>query len=141
MSDASPARRKIILGCLAAGLFALAGLIFSYSGASAQYPETYRVNGVCLACKQEGRLEPKTAETRPYECPHCSERTFYPWYFCSDCKMKFVPDLVKNPGGGKPHGLPPVPACSECGSIHVGTYFPSDPEQVATGTAELPELP
>jgi DNA-directed RNA polymerase subunit RPC12/RpoP len=141
MSGMSPTRRNIVLAGLAIGLFIVAGVIFSRSDASADYPSTYMLDGVCLQCKQDGRLQLKTAQIPPYECPHCHERAFYPWFYCSDCKVKFVPNLVKNPGGGRPHGLPVVPMCSECGGPHVGNYIPTDPEQSPTGVADLPGLP
>jgi DNA-directed RNA polymerase subunit RPC12/RpoP len=133
--------RDLVLGGLAVLLIAAAAVLYAtWAGsAKAQLPRSATTLGVCLACKQECAVSHGTAEVAPFECPNCAERAVYPWYFCLDCKKRFVPALVSGPEDEYPR-VQPFASCPACGSPRVRGYLSAMEPQVA-GDAPLPPWP
>lgn len=106
-----------------------------------KYPQELTVDGVCLACKHEVKARIKaTSEFAPYECPLCKEVAVYPWFYCDNCRMRFVPELIPGAGhDGKP-ALPASPKCTSCKSNLVTQYIPGFHPQPA-GNAPFPKWP
>lgn len=137
----SSAKKNLVLGTAAVVLLLAAGVLLVTRGGSAQakYPTGYVVQGVDLETKTDVTIHATNKEVAPFVNPATGKRTVYPWYFCEDCKLRFVPALVPSRTGGPPK-LPMIPACPKCG--HSGTpWSPEDPEQATpAGDAPLPEL-
>jgi hypothetical protein len=138
----STGKKNMVLGAAAVVLLAAAAaLVFTRGGsARAKYPTGYVVQGVDLETKADVTIHASNKETAPYVNPATGKRTVYPWFFCEECKWRFVPDLVPRPGGGPPK-LPMIAACPKCGRS--GTpWMPEDPEQAhPAGDAPLPAMP
>ena len=137
----SETQRNSGLGLLAVALLGFAGYMFvKRSGGREAFPSVYRLEGVCLACKQDCEATYKQGERLPAVCPHCRQRAVYQWSYCFECNKRFVATPVPSPDGGPPKP-PVVPVCTACGSGRTGAYVPNDPEQRPVGDAELPTLP
>jgi hypothetical protein len=136
-----PQRRNLILGGVAAGLIVLAViLLVVIPRGKAELPQEKIVHGVCLACREHAQLRVPLRELEPYECPECGERAVYQWWFCFECKYRFVPNLVRPAGGGPPH-VPFAPACPNCKGNMCGAWVADDPAYQPAGEAELPKWP
>jgi hypothetical protein len=135
------AKKNLLLGVGVAVLLAAAGVLFFTRGGNAQakYPTGYVVQGVDLETKADVTIHATNKESAPFVNPSTGKRTVYPWYFCEECKLRFVPALVASKTGGPPK-LPMIPACPKCG--HSGTpWSPEDPEQATpAGDVPLPAL-
>ncbi len=81
------------------------------------------VHGVCLACREEGAAAAPWGEQAPYACPKCQVKGVYPWWYCQECRRRFVPALVER-DAGEPLRLPAVVACTGCQSAYVSPYLP-----------------
>jgi DNA-directed RNA polymerase subunit RPC12/RpoP len=96
--------------------------------------------GICLSCKTEGEVTYPRGEVAPHRCPKCGAQAFYPYYFCFDCKKRFVPALVQRQPG-EPLRLPLGIACTSCGSSNVSPFLPNEPDYEPVGDAPLPKWP
>jgi hypothetical protein len=138
----SSGKKNLLLGAAVVALLAAAGVILVTRGVGggAKYPSGYVVHGVDLETKAELTIHATNKEGAPFVNPATGKRTVYPWFFCEDCRIRFVPDLVPRPDGGPPK-LPMIPACPKCGKS--GTpWSPELPEQAEpAGDAPLPALP
>jgi len=134
--------KNIILVIVAVVLLAIAAVSFYLrSGEQTEIPNQYRIHGVCLETHKEFTLTVKASDAMPFVNPETGRRTVYTWWFCADCRHRFIPELVASPDGGPPH-YRPFPLCTNCGSNCTGTWFPEDPEQEhPDGDGPLPPLP
>ena len=123
-------------------MLAIAVYFFSTRASpEAQYPAEYTSRVVCLETHEESKVTSKMTERAPFVNPKTGRRTLYPWYFCYNCKYRFVPTPIPSADGEAP-GLPIAPTCPHCGSSHAASWVPSDPDQAnPVGTAELPKVP
>ncbi|MBK9121064.1 MAG: hypothetical protein IPM18_15895 [Phycisphaerales bacterium] len=65
-----------------------------------------RTSGVCLATGWQGDAYAHFTEYPPLTCPDCGKQTFYPYWYCEESGVRFVPDLrVFQPGGGYPYSV------------------------------------
>jgi predicted RNA-binding Zn-ribbon protein involved in translation (DUF1610 family) len=119
-------RRNIILGAIA-GVLILVAIVYAATrkGAGADLPTEFKANCVCLACRQQVRIESRVVDRSPYECPKCGKRAVYPMFVCRDCGKYGVPKLARREGDEFP-SIPMVPSCSACGSQNVGGYTGTD---------------
>jgi hypothetical protein len=133
--------KQLALGLVALGAFGVAAyLVFGRSNARVEIGEKFSEAGVCLSCKAEGQVSYPREEPAPHRCPKCSEHAFYPYYFCNDCKYRFVPALVAGPAGTPPH-MPLGVACTHCQSGSAGPWFADQPGYEPAGTMPLPKWP
>jgi hypothetical protein len=135
-------KKNLLLGGAAVVLLGAAGvsLVTRTGSARAKFPTGYVVQGVDLETKTDVTIHATNKETAPFVNPATGKRTVYPWFFCEECKWRFVPALVPSRTGGPPK-LPMIPACPKCGRS--GTpWSPDFPEQAeTTGDAPLPAMP
>lgn len=139
MNESTRKWAGIAVGVVAVGL---AVYFFSRNtGDKDKYPRQLTVDGVCLACKQEVKARIKAvSDFAPYDCPNCKEMAVYPWFYCDNCRKRFVPELIPGAGhDGKP-ALPAAPKCSGCRSNLVMQYIPGFSPPPA-GDAPLPKWP
>jgi hypothetical protein len=131
-----------VLGAAAVVMLAIAAYLFAtHRSSEAQYPSHYTVQTVCLATGEEFPVTSKVTEREPYANPKTGRRTLFPWYFCYNCKYRFVPTPIPS-AGGEPPRLPMVPTCPHCGNQGGSSWDPSDPAQAhPAGTAPLPKVP
>lgn len=134
----SKGQRNLLLGGIAVAAIAVAILLFARGRGSSALPKEYTIWGVCLACQEEAETTQPLADYAPFECPHCSQHAVYNWFYCYDCKKRFVPDLGR-PDPGGPLRLPTGLRCRACRSDYVGQYDPQLPTQDPVGTAPLPD--
>ena len=132
--------RNFVLGAVA--IVALGAAAFLYargSGGGSMLPREYKMKGVCLACQKEGEYTIAARTAAPYKCKECGKEAVYPFYYCFNCKKRFVPDLVRLQPGG-PLRLPPETKCPcpTCQSTDIGQWV-ADATQAPTGTAPLPK--
>lgn len=133
--------RNLLLGGLAVTITGAAGyFFFSNRGSSgAVSATTYEFRGACLACKQPVQTTQHFDENFPLKCPKCGQAAVYPWYYCYQCKKRFVPELDRS-GSGPPR-VPMGPRCTACGSDNVGLWVEKMTTQQPTGDATLPKWP
>ncbi len=138
----SAGKKNLVLGGGALVLLAAAAvlLVTRGGGAQAKFPTGYVVHGVDFDTKTEVTIHATNKDAAPYVNPATGKRAVYPWFFCEECRLRFVPALEPSRTGGPPK-LPMIPACPTCGKA--GTpWSPEDPEQAQpTGDAPLPALP
>jgi hypothetical protein len=138
----SAGKKNLVLGVGAVVILAAAGVVLLTRGGGpqAKYPTGYVVQGVDLETKADVTIHASNKETAPFVNPATGKRTVYPWFFCEECKWRFVPALEPSRTGGPPK-LPMIPACPKCGKP--GTpWSPDFPEQAEpAGDAPLPALP
>ena len=130
-------KRPLVLGIVGILAAVIAIYMFFGYGRSAERPTAALVKGVCLACQQEVESEHALHERAPFVCPKCGEQAVYPWLYCFECNMRFVPRLEQRDDGGPPR-MPAHPRCPACRSRGVGAFIPeiANPE---TTDAPLPE--
>jgi Zn ribbon nucleic-acid-binding protein len=134
-------KKQLVLVLVALGAFGIAAyLVFGRSASTVQIGKNFTEAGVCLSCKAEGQVSYPREEPAPHRCPKCGEQAFYPYYFCNDCKYRFVPPLVAGPAGTPP-GLPLGAVCPRCQSSSVGPWFADQPGYEPEGTMPLPKWP
>jgi hypothetical protein len=131
-------QRQVGLIVLAVVVFGVAGYFVWPSKGKTGVESGTAVDGVCLACKAESVSQHKLGEAMPYTCPKCSQAAVYPWYFCFDCKHKFVPMLERGADGRAPR-IPTSPICPLCHKTGVMAYVAGICE--ATGNTTLPPWP
>jgi DNA-directed RNA polymerase subunit RPC12/RpoP len=137
----SRSQRQVLLGAVAVVAFAIAAYSFFGRGKGGpNLPKEFSEAGICLSCKTEGRVTYPHAEPAPHRCPKCGEAAFYPYYFCFECKKRFVPALVQI-RAGEPLRLPVGIACTSCGSTSVSPFLPNQPDYEPSGDAPLPKWP
>lgn len=132
-------KKNLILGAIIvlAGGFAVFRLIGGSS--KPDFPHEYTIQGVCLNCKAESPLTQQIRERPPFVCAKCGVKGVVPWYYCPNCKKRFVPTPEKGADGVI--RMPIVPTCPGCHKTNGGAFDPSDPEQKPTGDLPLPALP
>ena len=126
-----------LVGVAVVALGVAAYLVFARDGQT-RLPSTYMTHGICLSCKKEGVVHHDKTATNPFKCPDCGRLAFYPWYFCSDCSQRSVPDLVRADPAG-PWRVRGFPVCRACRSNHIGAWLPNLPDQKPAADAPLPE--
>ena len=134
-------QRNVVLGVLAVAAIAYAGYRIMRGGKaqSLQTVRNFTGYGVCLNCKQEAIVTFGANELPPYHCEACGEDAFYLWWYCRECKYRFIPDLIRKPG--QPPRPNPYPRCTHCGCSDVCGWDPDNPYQVPQGDAPLPKWP
>lgn len=130
-------QRNVLLGTVAVVAVLVALYMFFGFGSGRTRPDTYAIQGVCLACQQEMEFSYAAGEREPFKCSGCGEMALYPWMYCYDCRKLFVPNLVRA-GDGEPLRFPGHPSCPACRTQHVGTYVPKMPTQKPDGKLTLP---
>lgn len=137
----SPTLKNALLAGAAAVILIAAVFLYFRPRDVAEFPTEYVVQTVCLETKQEMPVRAAMTERAPFVNPSTGRRTLYPWWFCWECKYRFVPTPI--PGqGDEPPRIPPMPACPHCGSANTGSWVPEDPDAAQpAGDAPLPELP
>lgn len=137
--EAPNRRRQIVLGAIAAVAFLLtAYFVYRFQRSAPSIPDEFRLEGVCLSCKQSGRAVQHASERQPIECPSCRARAFYGWLYCTKCEKRVV-SIEPAPDGGPPR-VPIAARCPICGR-GVGAYIPDDPTLPVKGDAPLPSWP
>jgi hypothetical protein len=134
--------KNIGLAAVAIVLLGVAGVSFFARGgckSGAELPSVRRLHCVDLKTGGEYTIEAPMDRVAPFANPSTGELTLYPWYFCNDCKYRFVPAPVPSPNG--PPKLPAIPSCPHCGSSNCGTWVPEIYESEKVADAELPKLP
>jgi hypothetical protein len=127
--------KNLILVGLSVVIFATAGAIgFWATRGKPRFAELYLINGVCLSCLWDGEASYKANEGQPAVCPSCNKRAVYEWYYCQDCRKRFVPALDRSTN---PPTVPPFSPCPGCYCTNVGAWDPRFPEQ-AVPRGELP---
>lgn len=135
-------KKNILLGCGAVLVLLVAGaMYFRTSSGALPTISKFRAAAVALDTKQELTVSFKPDEPPPWVNPATGKRTVYPWWYCLDCKYRFVPPLVPNPNGGPPSSAGRS-NCPHCGSANTTGWRPEElePEKPA-GDAPLPTLP
>ena len=132
-------RQLLLLGIV---IVAFGGAGYSIFGRKSgpSVAKEFTETGVCLSCKAEGEVTYPRAEVAPHRCPKCDAQAFYPFYFCFECKKRFVPALVQRQAG-EPLRLPLGVACTSCGGSNVSPFLPNQPEYEPAGDAPLPKWP
>lgn len=133
--------KNAILGAVAVVLL-VAAVVFAVmhrGGAPDVLPQKFVIVGVCLDTREEVRIEVPSTETEPYACPGSGVRSVYPWYFCNNEQIRFIPHLTPDDRGVL--RLPISPRCTVCGTSDVGPYDPDFPGQEPKGPdAPLPKF-
>jgi hypothetical protein len=128
---------QVVFGGVGVVALVVAGfMLYGQSGPTGgAVPNQITVTGVCLNCKAESAHKFPLIESPPHECANCKSVAFYPWLFCSDCALKFVPRPE-----GEAKRLPPVAVCPKCHSTGAVAAFMPDSD-VAQGETVLPVWP
>ncbi len=131
-------RNGLLVGSAVVAL-AVAAVLFARGRTAGQLPSQYTTRGICLACQKESESRHALTDIPPFVCPHCGKAAVYPWYYCYDCKKRFVPDLVRMEPG-RPLRVPTWTSCPcpNCRSAQVTQWDPSFQGQAA-GDAPLPK--
>jgi hypothetical protein len=135
----SSQRNGAIAGIVILGGLVLVGVtIFRPSRGAGDMPQTYTVQGVCLACQKEGAGTMAVNDYPPLKCPACGKPALYTWFYCLSCNKRCVPALARPVPNG-PLRLPLQPVCPACGSRDVRQWDPVMPEQQAAAALPLPK--
>lgn len=130
--------RNLILAAVALVAFGAAAYFFVFAGSdTVTISDTFVTHGVCLACKWNGTVETPTGQIPPHECPQCNEAAFYPYFYCFECNVRFVPWLIQR-SPGEPYRVPPMPRCPQCGSSSVMQFMPEIVEDENGDYTDLP---
>ncbi len=136
------ARRNVILVVAAVALLGAAVLVYALrTREDLSLPSSYAVYCACLETKQEVAITAKLTDPLPFANPTTGRRTVYPWWFCNDCRYRFVPAPVPDSHGGPPK--PPMMAtCPHCGSSSTGSWAKGLPDMDnPAGDCPLPPMP
>ena len=134
-------KKQLVLGIVALLAFGIAGyLVFGRSSRVVEIAKNFTEYGVCLSCKAEGQVTYPREEIAPHRCPKCGQQAFYPYYYCNDCKYRFVPALV-NAGADSPPRIPLSIICTHCRSESTSPWFADDRAYEPAGTMPLPKWP
>ncbi len=132
--------RNFVLGATALLIFAVAAyLIFGRAGPQAELPNVYTYHGVCLACKEPGKVEARSTEHEPFECRKCKKPAFFGWLYCGVCKKRIMPDLIRDDQNTL--RKPPSPTCPICKNSSARAYVPEMDDVEKTGDGPLPKWP
>ena len=134
-------RRNLVLSIVAVVCLVAALVVFlrTRGRGGNVFADEYMSPCVCLACQLECEIHHGPQDLVPFKCPNpdCGQVAAYPWYFCYDCKKRFVPQpLMREPGG--PLRPPENIRCTACGSGNVTQWGPWIEEQ-PVGDAPLPK--
>jgi DNA-directed RNA polymerase subunit RPC12/RpoP len=133
-------KRNMLLGGVAAILLAFAGYrVFFGATGKPELPDMYTSYGICLACGQEATVVHSKDQREPFHCEACGHDAVYSWWFCDDCRYRFIPELIRRPG--EPPRPTPFPVCTHCNCKGVAGWDPENPNMVPEGQAKLPEWP
>ena len=134
--------RPLLWGILVVLVLAAGGYAFFARGKSApNIGSRFTEAGVCLACKDDAQVTYPREEPAPHRCPKCGQQAFYPWYYCFDCKKRFVPALTTRDAGGPPR-VPLSVACPMCFGTSVSPYLANQPGYELSGPdGPLPKWP
>lgn len=140
--------KNVVLGVVAVVIFGVAAFLYFYPWETApELPKQFTVHGVCLDTQKEFTVTVPLGEAAPYPNPETGRRTVYPWYFCLECRHRFVslppsataPAAVPTTG---PQRMPGMVVCPLCSSAATGAWQPLDPDEAKpAGDAPLPPLP
>ena len=132
--------RKVWLTIISVTVLVVAGyrLIFGSTG-KPKLPDTYTAYGICLACKQEATILHQKDDPQPFLCQGCGEQAVYTWWYCNDCRYRFIPELIRTPG--EPPHPTPYPTCTHCSCNSVSGWDPENPDQARGHDAKLPKWP
>ncbi len=136
-------QRNTAYGVVALIGLATAGvLLYNYATTpkdESPIPLTYNVQAVCLSCSKPANLTRGVTDVQPFECPACSKKAVFSWYYCYGCSKRFVPqpEVVE----GQQARLPVRVTCPSCGSENVSAVSPADPTQKPSGDLPLPKWP
>jgi hypothetical protein len=130
-------RNGVLVGVVIIALGIVGYLSFGSGRGAAGVPSQYVTSAVCLACQKETEVKHARGELAPWTCRFCGKNAVYPWFYCSNCKKRFVPNLTRPEPGG-PLRTPTVPVCPACGSQNVGLYMPGLTDEKPAGDAPLP---
>jgi hypothetical protein len=134
-------KKPVVLGLVAVAAFGVSAyLVFGRGSPAIEIGKSFTENGVCMSCKAESQLAYPREEIAPHRCPKCGEQAFYPYYFCNDCKYRFVPALVTGSAGTPPR-MPLGVSCTHCQSSSAGPWFADQPDYQPAGTMPLPKWP
>ncbi len=132
-------QRNALMGGLAIIAIAAAAVVFfTFRGGREKISEQFTGNGVCLACQWDGEFSYARDDRAPYVCPDCGDQAVYLWYYCNDCKHRFVPELDRST---VPPRIPIGVTCTNCGGRHVTQYIPKAMLEPPAGDAKLPAWP
>jgi DNA-directed RNA polymerase subunit RPC12/RpoP len=133
-------KRNLWLGGIAVVLLAFAAYrVFSGTSGKPDLPDRYTGYGVCLACGQDLTVVYEKDQAQPLRCDACGEEAVYLWWFCNDCRYRFIPELIREPG--QPPRPTPYPVCTHCNCTAVAGWNPDNPNMVPEGQARLPRWP
>lgn len=134
-------QRNLILGGVAVLLLAIAAFVtFGGFGRGGEVPRENVSYCVCLATGEEITVHHRLDEHPPFACGENGPRAAYPWLYCYDCNMRFVPELIRHRDTGE-FVYPSHPVCPNCGSTSCGAYVPGLPTQDPVGDCPLPPWP
>jgi hypothetical protein len=134
-----PKRKFVLLG-LAAVILAAAVVLYivRMPRPELEIGTSYTVLGVCLETKKEFEVEASFREVAPFKNPETGRATVYTWWFCNQCKYRFVPA----PQAAPPHRLPIAASCPHCQSGNTCSWGKGMPEMDApAGDCPLPPMP
>jgi hypothetical protein len=142
--------KNLLLVAVAVVCLVTAAIIHFYPWKmAAKHPDRIRIHGVCLETKRDVVVTAPIGESAPYLNPQTGKRTVYGWYFCGDCRHRFVPGRRPTTAPA-PSTLPVatalrpagIPVCPLCGGANCGAWNPDDPDQAhPAGDAPLPAKP
>lgn len=133
-------QRRTLFVALALLLVAALVVLVFWRSTPRAIPSTLATHGVCLSCKKSGVQKHAVNQIFPIKCESCGAEAFYGWYFCFDCRHRFVPELVKRPG--EPPRYPITISCPKCKNTNVCGIVPQDERQAnPAGDLPLPKWP
>lgn len=134
--------RNLVLGAVV--VLCLGGALLMFArGSSTGAPPTgdeFTCIGVCMACEFDGECTYARGEPAPHKCSKCGELAVYPWFYCSECRARFVPRLGRG-DTSEPPRLPEVIRCPNCGHSGVMPYTPALHDAEGFTDLPLPEWP
>lgn len=134
-------RRNVLFGALAVVVVAAAIILLVRSRTDApEIGATAAYYGKCLACPFEGEVKHAAGEYAPHKCPDCAKASFYPLYYCEECNIRFVPNLVRLEPGG-PLRVPDRIQCPVCNGPNCLAFIPKFVTEPLKGDAPWPDWP
>lgn len=131
-------QKNAILGAVSLLVIGVAAYLYFRPSQTVTFPTTYRIDGVCLACKAEQNSTADLKSPQPFECSSCGEKAVFSWLYCNDCKKRFIPDITVDNGT---YRLPIMPSCTGCRKTNVTQFASDDPDQHPVGDVPPPKWP
>ena len=131
-------RNATLVGVAIVALAIAAVVTFGGFGREGALPQAHISYCVSLATGEDVVVEHQLDELPPYKCESSGELAVYPWLYCYDCNVRFIPDLVRDEETGLLR-YPRFPVCPACGGDGFGSYVPELPNQQPIGDVPLPE--